>query len=862
MVAWKTGKTPSPYSLPSNGQILSLTALFFTALALTFIGPDYIIPPNTKDEFIRNVFARDVDPAEFFQFIPRLTIDKAWWTSANRSGLIAFAIYPLVILFGIKQWPFAVFATPYTVEFHFDKLVWLHRWTGRFIFFLSALHVLLWSVQLTVVDHRHGHFAYRYVWLHINFVYGWVAFIALTLLILLSFPYIRTNFYESFYGLHVLLVPIFLVFSALHHPPLQWWAISALALWIGERIYRAIRWSYINGFWRSKISAPIVYARVAADAEEWEMKLTHSRHGSADSAIAKHQRTLSDTSMLYKVLTPYARAAYTPPPGFAHAQILSGRTVRITFNPPGYFSWAPGQHFLINVPYISKLTSHPFTCASICDQKAPEDSGRVIILLIRAKGGWTKDLWNTVVSLTSQFKTHVPTETIPKGTEMPKNGVLLRAFVDGPFGSSARARWGSHSTVVIVAGGSGVSFGLAVLEYICLCLAGRDSEQLGGRSSGVGGRSFRTTRVRFIWLVREFAHIQWCASVLRRCLSLVPAPALEVNIFVTNFKTLEHERQGKSARPVSSMDSPPKNGTTRPISMMSMDSPPKGPGSLPGSPRGQDSELLPPKPSFARHQGDSRTGSLTNLASANSSVESFMDMDPVTRTFGDEDIEAVGEAGGEMGIRENYTLELTNFSGDDDDAIPGEDAFGRKVRKAGKIQRAKTRQMKARAARQSTGALPFDSRQKYSHGPQGSDHVRLLSSGGDSDLGHYPDYESEAAPERPSLLRQGGRGSSDADSIHSLIHQLDNMIKLEVEEDEMVDANIIAETARPGKPKLERIIADEVENSQGSVIIGCCGPSSLNAIVRKSIALQINPSRLRRGDMRGSIALVSEEFAY
>ena len=41
-----------------------------------------------------------------------------------------------------------------------------------------------------------------------------------------------------------------------------------------------------------------------------------------------------------------------------------------------------------------------------------------------------------------------------------------------------------------------------------------------------------------------------------------------------------------------------------------------------------------------------------------------------------------------------------------------------------------------------------------------------------------------------------------------------------------------------------------------------CGPTSLNAMVRKTIAAQINPSRIRRGDMRGMIALVSEEFEY
>jgi hypothetical protein len=818
-VAWKAGKTPHPYSLPPNGQMLVLTALFVVCLLLSFVGPDFIIPHGGKNEFLRNVFARahaPFDPAEFAPFKPKLTINKAWWTSANRTGVIAFALYPLVILFGIKQAPFAIFSIPHTMEFHFDKLVWLHRWTGRFIYFLAALHVIFWSVQLTFIDHRRGTVAYHYVWLHINFVYGWIAFGFFTLLILLSIPYIRTNFYETFYGFHVLLVPLFLIFSALHHPPLQGWCYAALGLWIGERLYRAVRWSRNNGFWSSRKTGPVVYASVAANAEEWEMKLTHSRQGSGDSTVSRHKRTVSDTSMLYKVLTPYARVAYTPPPGFAHAQILSGRTIRLTFSSPYYFSWAPGQHFLINMPHISKLTSHPFTCASICDQKAPEDSGRVIVFLIRAKGGWTKDLWNTVCSLTSQFKTHVPSERIPNGYDLPKNGALLRMFVDGPFGSSARARWGSHSTAVIVAGGSGVSFGLAVLEYICLCLAGRDSEQLGGKPSGWGGRGFRTTRVRFIWLVREFAHIQWCASALRRCLSLVPAPALQVDIFVTNFKTLEHERQFPGGKQPSS---------TRPLSALSIDEyPPKmegsppGSSSLPGSPSGGDkAKLLPPNPSFARHSRDPRTGSVMSLPSANSSVESFIDLDPVTSQFGDEEAEAGHVDIG--GVRENYTIDLTNFSGDDDAALPGEETFSRKVRKTGKVQRAKTRKLKATATRQQ-GGIPWDSRQKFSH------HVRDMS--GETDMGNGHDYDSDALDPLSPLRNPAAASSTarfsrygDTDSIHSLISQLDSMIKLQVEDDEMMDVNLVSECARPGKPKLDRIIADEVENSQGSVIIGC-----------------------------------------
>jgi hypothetical protein len=87
-------------------------------------------------------------------------------------------------------------------------------------------------------------------------------------------------------------------------------------------------------------------------------------------------------------------------------------------------------------------------------------------------------------------------------------------------------------------------------------------------------------------------------------------------------------------------------------------------------------------------------------------------------------------------------------------------------------------------------------------------------------------------------------------------------VQFDISEEEVLDMNVVAEHTRPGKPKLDRILADEVERSQGPVMVACCGPTSLNAMVRKIIAAQIDPGRVWQGDMRGSISLISEEFEY
>lgn len=378
----------------------------------------------------------------------------------------------------------------------------------------------------------------------------------MTLIIALSIHPLRRAHYEAFYFLHVLLVPLFLVTAALHHPPVWWWCWAAIGLWIGERLWRATWWLHSNGYFGGMSVQTQAYQHVPPhrQQEPWRdsLEMKHSSKQSShnhlqdsstysfppprqpyppyshqtnlksplspisseDPRTAYSSRAHTPTSSLHHVTSPSVSShlrtplspvgnEYVPPPGYAHAELLSGRTIRLRFISPGFFSWAPGQHFLVSIPSVSRFTTHPFTAASVCDEQAG-DAGRELVFLVRAKSGWTQELWDAVAKLTVTRQSHPRGERPTKGSDMPPRGVLMRMYVDGPFGSSVRARWGSHSTVLIITGGSGVSFGLSVLEYICMCLSGRDGRNLGGRPGGWGKKGFSTTRVRFVWLVREF----------------------------------------------------------------------------------------------------------------------------------------------------------------------------------------------------------------------------------------------------------------------------------------------------------------------------------------------------------------------
>lgn len=193
-----------PLSLPSNAQLLSLVCIFVVAMVLSFVGPDYIAPQVGVFDFVNdapvsNIQHRETyDPSQFVQYQPQYTISKAWWTIGGRTGLIAFALFPLCVLLALKSAPFALFSMPFTAQFHFDKLSCIHRWTGRLIWFVTALHVAAWSVQLAKDSRQATNVnAYTYAWQYPKFIYGWIV------RSVQIYCHISLNFYSGFRLSHV-----------------------------------------------------------------------------------------------------------------------------------------------------------------------------------------------------------------------------------------------------------------------------------------------------------------------------------------------------------------------------------------------------------------------------------------------------------------------------------------------------------------------------------------------------------------------------------------------------------------------------------------------------------------------------------
>ena len=290
----------------------------------------------------------------------------------------------------------------------------------------------------------------------------------------------------------------------------------------------------------------------------------------------------------------------------------------------------------------------------------------------------------------------------------------------------------------------------------------------------------------------------------------------------------------------------------------------------------EDDELAPPDPQFAREDQQSvKSRTSSDRGSRNSSTFSVVSSESEEDADSDVDLsyyigDYVDEEHGEFG-HEEHVLDYTNFDGDDDSVLPGEDQLNLSVRKEGRRRRSYIRRTSMAVFGQgefghrastalsvhepsplaSTSAVRLV--QPASKPPNLqpiSEHIRqahILPSHLESPatpstatptsatglLAHaFPppsplrqqsmissispelDYPPRSASARPLSQMTSLSEMTDwsSHSLAALVHNADN-VRLEMDEDELADISVVAERARPGRPRLERILADEDRKS-------------------------------------------------
>ncbi|KIO06664.1 hypothetical protein M404DRAFT_15017 [Pisolithus tinctorius Marx 270] len=180
--------------------------------------------------------------------------------------------------------------------------------------------------------------------------------------------------------------------------------------------------------------------------------------------------------------------------------------------------WLAGQHVQLRVFFSNRaFESHPFTILSGPPNRSCfNHSG--MILAARVNGDWTREL--NAYTRNEQDPSVCVSEKQSGGE---RSCVPVHVMIDGPYGGSS-VDLGQYETVLLVAGGSGATFTIGLLDDIVFrCIKA-------GRRHGE-----RTRRIEFVWYIRSFGHIAWFAEMLTEIAILAAGTSLDIHfsIFVT-----------------------------------------------------------------------------------------------------------------------------------------------------------------------------------------------------------------------------------------------------------------------------------------------------------------------------------------
>ena len=373
----------------------------------------------------------------------------------------------------------------------------------------------------------------------------------------------------------------------------------------------------------------------------------------------------------------------------------------------------------------------------------------------------------------------------------------------------------------------------------------------------------------------QSGHIQWCAPIIRHCMSIVPSSALQVDIYVTNFKPVP---------------------LRHPVPLTPLR------GRFDREPTRADEELQPPHPKFVREDTTHLRSRSTDSVDSHESHESDVDL---SYYLGDSESPEDEPAADEMGVaHEANILDLTNFDGDIDMALPGEGFLSHRLKKEGKLRRLSRKLSTMGGTKQDarpprtfgsarTARHDHDPRQSYADkyttsqpsrvpqprriltlSTQSTDRLlpisplseRLHSASSETDmysplshrsesllLSHSPlnavpltsdlptvslvtahggsrppvypvqgnlDVKSEPGTSQVPLSATNGHLDASHPAGLSMLTQGFHL-PFEMGDQEAIDINVVSEHARPGKPKLDKVIADEVQASKGAIVVAC-----------------------------------------
>ena len=194
---------------------------------------------------------------------------------------------------------------------------------------------------------------------------------------------------------------------------------------------------------------------------------------------------------------------------------LPGQMTRLEMLALRRFKFSPAQHCYLRLPSISYTDNYPFTIFSAPVPSTRDFHGReyqrTLIFLVRSHDRFTKKLACCCAS-------HPPPE--------------VSAWIEGPYGGVCRPIERVYDTLILIAGGTGITACLPLLEYVTIT-----------------AEAIRCLDVVLIWVMREREHAAWAYPTLEMVATRTRSPVLvKTRFYVTStIEPAELEKEQRKA---------------------------------------------------------------------------------------------------------------------------------------------------------------------------------------------------------------------------------------------------------------------------------------------------------------------------
>ncbi|KAG8528716.1 uncharacterized protein KY384_006403 [Bacidia gigantensis] len=351
-----------------------------------------------------------------------------------RTGFIAATQLPLVVLLAGKR-----NIIGFLVGCSYERLNWLHRWVSRILFLTVSIHMGFWFRSWARYD-------YITIKLETDPIVqrGFAAWCILLWIFLTSFAPIRRWNYEFFIVQHIVTFIGFLAAVFLHLPAeVKGYVWLPIALYACDRVVRTVFILFNN------------------------LSIFHPRR--SGNSILVHKGRLEP---------------------------LSNGASKIVIIDPS-FRWQPGQHVFLSCHGIAPLQAHPFTIATLMEDKQLE-------FIIKSKSGATKHFFEAA-------RKH---QGLPTSSTDLSSQYLFPIIIDGPYGTIRPLC--QFDSVFLIAGANGGSFTVPLMREI----VARRKRQLTPPANGPKGSSIPeavvTRYIRFIWVMKSKGQYQWASEKINR----------------------------------------------------------------------------------------------------------------------------------------------------------------------------------------------------------------------------------------------------------------------------------------------------------------------------------------------------------